>query len=115
MRSVYQRYKKAQSVLAYALVIVVVIGALIAVQSYFKRGMQGGLKWVADNMGEQFSPIASANSNFTTTETIVTRILSDQTTVSATSSVTGSSDISIRSLAAEPSVASISPLTAENY
>ena len=46
----------AQSTLEYALVIAVVVGALVAMQVYVKRGVQGRLKSAADDIGEQYSP-----------------------------------------------------------
>lgn len=50
---------KGQSTLEYALVIAVIVAALIAMQTYIKRGFQGKLKSASDDMGEQFSPGAS--------------------------------------------------------
>ncbi len=49
------RRKKAQAVLEYALVIVVVVGVLIAMGNYASRSMQGRIKDSVDNIGgEQF-------------------------------------------------------------
>ena len=48
--------RRAQSTLEYALVIAVVVGALVAMQVYVKRGVQGRLKSAADDIGEQYSP-----------------------------------------------------------
>ena len=50
------RIKKAQSTLEYALIISVVVGALLAMQVYVKRGIQGRLKKAADDLGDQYSP-----------------------------------------------------------
>ncbi len=47
--------QKGQSTLEYAALFAVVIGAIIAGQVYFKRGVQGKLKSSADQMGEQYS------------------------------------------------------------
>jgi len=46
---------KAQSTLEYAVLIAVVVGALVAIQVYFKRGVQGKLRDSADQIGEQYS------------------------------------------------------------
>ena len=46
--------KKAQSTLEYAVLIIIVIGALIAIQSYVKRGIQGRLRQAADDIGDQY-------------------------------------------------------------
>jgi len=48
--------KKGQSTLEYAVLVVVIIGALIAMQIYVKRGVQGKLRESTDSVGEQFSP-----------------------------------------------------------
>ena len=48
--------KKAQSTLEYALLITVVIAVLLTMQAYIKRGMQGKMKDVTDQIGDQYSP-----------------------------------------------------------
>lgn len=48
--------RRAQSTLEYAALIAIVVGALIAMQAYVKRGLQGKLKSSADQIGEQYSP-----------------------------------------------------------
>ena len=48
--------RKAQSTLEYALIISVVVGALLAMQVYVKRGVQGRLKSATDDIGDQYSP-----------------------------------------------------------
>lgn len=47
---------KGQSTLEYAVLIVVIIAALIAMQVYLKRGVQGRMRESSDQIGEQFSP-----------------------------------------------------------
>jgi len=56
--------KKAQSTLEYAILIFVVVGALIAMQIYVKRGIQGRMRESTDQIGEQYSPGATG-SNYT--------------------------------------------------
>ena len=46
--------RKAQSTLEYALVIAAVIGALLAINAYMKKGVQGRLKESSDQIGRQF-------------------------------------------------------------
>lgn len=58
--------QKAQSTLEYAILIFVIIAALIAMQTYIKRGMQGKLRESTDQIGEQYSP-GITTSDFTTT------------------------------------------------
>ena len=48
--------KRGQSTLEYAILVVVVIMALVAIQAYLKRGMQGRMRDSADQIGDQFSP-----------------------------------------------------------
>ncbi|MFH1360162.1 MAG: hypothetical protein ABIJ41_03895 [Candidatus Omnitrophota bacterium] len=50
------RKKKAQSTVEYAVLIIIIIGALLSIQVYIKRGVQGRLKSAADDIGDQFSP-----------------------------------------------------------
>ena len=47
--------KRGQSTLEYAVLIVVIIGALLTIQIYIKRGVQGRLKSAADDVGDQYS------------------------------------------------------------
>ncbi|MDD4938679.1 MAG: hypothetical protein PHI60_00760 [Candidatus Omnitrophica bacterium] len=46
---------QGQSTLEYALIIAVVVGALLAMQIYFKRGVQGKLREATDDIGGQYS------------------------------------------------------------
>jgi hypothetical protein len=56
----YINQKRAQSTLEYAVLIIVIIGALLSIQVYLKRGVQGRLKSAADDIGDQYS---SGNTN----------------------------------------------------
>lgn len=47
---------KGQSTVEYAVLIMIIIGALIAIQQYVKRGIQGRMRSATDDIGEQFSP-----------------------------------------------------------
>ena len=46
---------KGQSTLEYAIIIMVVIAALLTMNAYMKRGLQGKLRDASDQIGEQFS------------------------------------------------------------
>ena len=48
--------KRAQATLEYAVVIIVVVAALLAMQIYLKRSVQGRLRSEADQIGELYSP-----------------------------------------------------------
>jgi Flp pilus assembly pilin Flp len=56
--------RKGQSTLEYAVLIVIIIAALLAMNQYIKRGLQGRLKSSTDDIGDQFSP---GNTNYTKT------------------------------------------------
>ena len=47
---------RGRSTLEYAVLIIIVIGALLSIQIYIKRGVQGRLKSATDDIGEQYSP-----------------------------------------------------------
>ena len=51
-----KKRQKGQSTLEYAILIIIIIGALLSIQVYIKRGVQGRLKSAADDIGDQFSP-----------------------------------------------------------
>lgn len=59
--------KKGQSTLEYAVLIVIIIAALLAMNQYIKRGLQGRLKSATDDIGDQFSPGNTNYSKVTTT------------------------------------------------
>ena len=52
----FLRKRKGQSSVEYAVLIIVIIGALLAIQVYIKRGIQGRLKSASDDIGDQYSP-----------------------------------------------------------
>ena len=57
---------QGQSTLEYAMIIAVVVGALIAMQIYMKRGLQGKLRESSDDIGKQFEAAATKVNNTTT-------------------------------------------------
>lgn len=61
------RNRKGQSTLEYAILVIVIIGALLAIQVYIKRGIQGRLKSATDDIGDQFSV---GNQKLDRTETV---------------------------------------------
>jgi len=60
-----KKYLKAQSVLEYAVVIGVITAALIAMQVYVKRGIQGGMRSSLDSVGEQYNPTLTTGDSST--------------------------------------------------
>jgi hypothetical protein len=72
-----KRMKKGQSTLEYAILIIIIIGALLSIQVYIKRGVQGRLKGAADDIGDQFSV-----GNTNVVKTMTTRSQSQDTFLS---------------------------------
>ena len=60
-----RRGKRGQSTLEYVILIIIVAGALLAIQVYVKRGIQGRMKQASDDIGEQYS-VGNTNINKTT-------------------------------------------------
>ena len=79
----YLNQKRGQSTLEYAVLIVVFIGALLTIQVYLKRSIQGKLKSTADDIGDQYS---DGNTNEIKT-TIRNSVTSETDTGGNTSSV----------------------------
>jgi Flp pilus assembly pilin Flp len=48
--------QNGQSILEYAVITACIIAALVAMRIYIKRGISGGLKSAADQLGEQYDP-----------------------------------------------------------
>ena len=71
------RFTRAQSTLEYAIILTLVIGALLFMSVYLRRGYQGKLKSSADEMGDQFDP------SKTTTKEVNVSISHMQETVSS--------------------------------
>jgi len=51
----FLKKKKGLHTLEYAIIILIIVAALIAIQVYFKRGVQGGLRDSTDKIGNQYS------------------------------------------------------------
>ena|SRR5208283_36686 len=54
--------RKGQTILEYTVVLVIILGVLVAMKDYIKRGIQGRWKSATDDFGEQYDP-TSVNSN----------------------------------------------------
>ncbi len=67
-----RKKKKGQTTLEYAILVIIIIAALISIQTYIKRGIQGRLRSAADDIGDQYSP---GNTN------VVVRTVSKSTTL----------------------------------
>jgi Flp pilus assembly pilin Flp len=56
------RNRKGQTILEYTVIVIIILGVMIAMKDYIKRGIQGRWKSAADDFGEQYDP-QSVNSN----------------------------------------------------
>ncbi len=63
----YLKKRNGQSTLETAVLIMIVIGALLSIQVYIKRGVQGRLRSAADDIGDQYS---AGNTNVMKTVTV---------------------------------------------
>lgn len=52
---IYPIGEKGQSTLEYAILIVIVAAALISIQTYINRGLQGRMRQATDDIGDQYS------------------------------------------------------------
>ncbi len=67
--------QKGQSTVEYVVLIIVVIGVFIAMQSYFKRGLQGRWKSALDDFGEQYDPqVMNSDVTYRLTSNVETRL-----------------------------------------
>jgi len=69
---IYLNKRKGQSTLEYAVIIAVVVAALVGMQAYIKRGLQGKMKESTDQIGEQFSPGHTSMNSTITSNTFTT-------------------------------------------
>lgn len=54
------RNRKGQNSLEYAAFIIIVMAAILTIQTYYKRGLQGRWKQSSDGIGEQYDPLTQA-------------------------------------------------------
>lgn len=69
----------------YAILIAVVIGALIGMQTYVKRGLQGRLKAASDDVGTQFEPGTTNIRSFVVSTPQTSESVTDEGSVSVRS------------------------------
>ncbi len=74
--------KKGQSTLEYAILILIVIVALLAMQTYLKRGIQGRMRESSENIGQAYSP------GYTTSEFVTEATSSTTETVDGKAGIT---------------------------
>lgn len=75
--------KKAQSAMELTMLTIVFIAALLAMQNYFKRGIQGRMKTSVDSVGDQYDPL------FTTGDVTQRLVGNTVTNISVQNTATG--------------------------
>lgn len=71
-----RKLNKGQTALEYIVLIIIVIGALLSIQHYFKRGLQGRWKAAVDDMGDQYDPrVADSSVRHTLVQSTNTSII----------------------------------------
>jgi len=67
---------KGQTILEYTVIFIIILGVLITMKDYIKRGIQGRWKSASDDFGEQYDPrFVNSGINYSTqvnSQTIVT-------------------------------------------
>lgn len=98
------RSKRGQTTLEYAIVIAVVVSALIAMQIYIKRGIQGKLRSSTDQIGEQYSPGITTGGYTTTTGSTSKEVVSSGKTTTTVSrgKQTRTGDETVQAFSKEP-------------
>jgi Flp pilus assembly pilin Flp len=56
------RNRRGQTILEYTVIFIIILGVMIAMKDYVKRGVQGRWKSATDDFGDQYDP-QSVNSN----------------------------------------------------
>ena len=69
------RLQRGQSPMEYVLLLIIVMGAFLATQTYIKRGFQGRWKEAVDELGDQYDPtVMNSNIRYSLTSNTVTQI-----------------------------------------
>lgn len=66
---------KAQSILEYAIMFACIAAALLVMQVYIKRGVQGKLRQAGDSFGQQYDPKNTTSTNTMTYKSTTTTIV----------------------------------------
>jgi hypothetical protein len=62
--------RKAQSTMEYMMLLIILIGALLAVGGYFQRGIMGRWKASVDSLGDQYNAL-NTNADITQTASVL--------------------------------------------
>ena len=50
------RWRKGQTLLEYTVIVIIMMGVMLAMKDYVKRGIQGRWKSATDDLGDQYDP-----------------------------------------------------------
>jgi hypothetical protein len=68
-----RRGLRAQSVIEYSMIIACVVAALLAMQIYTKRGIEGRLKQASDEISQQYAPTGTTSTITTSVDSKITQ------------------------------------------
>jgi len=81
IKTMHRRTKKGQTTIEYVVLLIIVIGAFVAIQNYMKRGLQGRWKASIDQLGDQYDPRTAVtnirHSTYVNTNTSIITITSN--------------------------------------
>jgi hypothetical protein len=73
--------RKGQSMLEYTILFIIIVAALMTMQLYMKRGLQGRWKSTTDDLGEQYDPYKmNSTTIFNSTSSGATHISAEPST-----------------------------------
>ncbi|NLE65284.1 MAG: hypothetical protein GX606_05160 [Elusimicrobia bacterium] len=72
MQTTRGKFSRAQSTLEYAVLVTIVVAALLSMQIYMKRGIQGKLQSSTDDIGDQFETAETNYWKRSESKTVVT-------------------------------------------
>ena len=84
--------RKGQSTLEYAILILIVIVALLAMQVYLKRGLQGRMRESSENIGTAYSPGYTTSSFVVTSNSGTTEVVTGGAAPTTTTTLTNRID-----------------------
>ena len=71
---IFRKKRSGQTVLEFAILFIVLIGALLAMKKYVQRGVQGKWKESIDGMGKQYDPSGNLTTSSTMTSNAETTV-----------------------------------------
>jgi hypothetical protein len=82
------KFRKAQSLIEYAVLLAIVISAFLLLQGIVKRGLSGGINEAASRMGEQYSITSTATKESRTMTGSIDQTITEETGTSVDTNLT---------------------------